>query len=173
MSEQLPRILSGRQPWWWMLIYGEKGIENRGRPMMGDYTGPLLLHASKRKSERGEREFYDSAVEWVSGRFGLAKAATLPRFDDLAFGGIIGRCNVVDVIPPHRQLYADEMVRKYPDLDLRWWMRDSWGYVIRDVRPTKFVPWSGAQGLQTATPELMASLGNDESSADPRASGAR
>lgn len=41
------RILTVRQPWAWVIIHGGKNVENRVRNIVGDYRGPVLVHAAK------------------------------------------------------------------------------------------------------------------------------
>src|SRR5690349_2172633 len=64
------KAISLSQPWAWLILNEEKRVENRKRNL-GNYRGPVLLHAAKRC--RTEHEWMH-AYDFVLERFGLAMA---------------------------------------------------------------------------------------------------
>ena len=75
------KILSLRQPWAHLVVFGSKDIENR--TWSTSYRGPFLVHASLVIDKEACREH------------GL-DAAELDR------GGVIGMAEIVDVVTQHR-----------------------------------------------------------------------
>jgi ASCH domain len=76
------KCLSVRQPLAWLIIMGEKRIENRGRPV--SHRGRLLIHSSSNKG---------SLHAFLDERPGVQLHPSW-----LAFGAIIGRVQLVDVV---------------------------------------------------------------------------
>jgi hypothetical protein len=68
------KALSVCQPWAWAIVHGIKTIENRSRPTR--HRGPLVIHASK--SRRYSKGDYSELLP------------TLPPFDQLDFGALVG-----------------------------------------------------------------------------------
>ncbi len=132
------KCLSLRQPWLWMVLHG-KHIENRKWPT--GYRGPILLHASKGCTA----SYYDDAIDWVQDALGLATAAQVPPLAELQRGGIVGRARIVDVARPGDG--AKSSLLSYWGVDMRWHMREQFGFVLADVEPLPFVPYKGALGL--------------------------
>lgn len=138
------KALSIRQPWAWAILHAGKRIENRDWKGCS-YRGPLLIHAAK---GCGKAEF-DDAIEsiiTIGAPRGLVRTVAemsvalrgvhhgegtwVPR-DEMQFGGIVGVCDVVDV------------VRESTDP----WFFGPLGLVLANVRPLPFVPLNGALGL--------------------------
>jgi hypothetical protein len=144
------KALSGRQPWWWAILHAGKRIENRvmvvrGRrcpPTWHRYRGPILLHASKGCT----KEYFRDACIWME-QAGVVPTTHPMTIDDMQRGGIIGRARIVGVIAPGDDAQAAAADADIPDLDLRWWMRDQYGFVLVDVEPLPFVPYPGSLGL--------------------------
>ena len=107
------KTLSIRQPWAWLIVYGGKDIENRSRRT--NFRGRFLVHASQGMT----RQEYNMAT-WIAGPLGV----TIPPFEELLRGGIIGSVELVDCLE----------VSSSP-----WYMGEK-GYLLRDPRPLPFVP---------------------------------
>jgi hypothetical protein len=133
------KCLSGRQPWWWLLLNG-KTIENR--VWNTTYRGPILLHAAKGCTGN---EYWE-ALHWVEVVFGFATAAKVPPLAELPRGGIVGRARIVDVIPPGGLPPAFHPP-EWSGLDMRWHMPEQYGFVLADVEPLPFRQCKGALGL--------------------------
>uniref|UniRef100_A0A193SBM5 ASCH domain-containing protein n=1 Tax=biofilter metagenome TaxID=1070537 RepID=A0A193SBM5_9ZZZZ len=133
--------ISIRQPWAWLIVRpdlagearaqgaanGElKDIENRTWPTR--YRGPLLIHAAKGMT-RAEYEDAQDPLYHAGG-----PVITLPAFDQLQRGGIVGVAALVDCVPPA--------------LRESWWHMDSqFGHRLAGVRPLPFFPCKGALGI--------------------------
>jgi hypothetical protein len=146
------RILSCLQPWCFIVLHLGKNIENRSKPVLGlDYLGDILLHASKSKGKMADRKHWAAAHAFIADRFGEEFAARIPPVGYLPMGGIVGRATVVGIVRP--------MTTEYPDgVDSRWHMREQNGYLLKDQRPTPFVPWAGCQSAIVAPAALLAAL---------------
>lgn len=75
------KVLSIKQPWAWLIVYGGKDIENR--TWQTKYRGKFLVHASASLDKDAVYRFHND----------------LPL--DLDFGGIIGEVELVDVVTNH------------------------------------------------------------------------
>ena len=114
------KTLSIRQPWAWLIVYGGKDIENRSRRT--NFRGRFLVHASQGMT----RQEYNMAT-WIAGPLGV----TIPPFEELLRGGIIGSVELVDCLE---------------DSSSPWYMGEK-GYLLRDPRPLPFVPYKGQLGF--------------------------
>ncbi|BDC78667.1 ASCH domain-containing protein [Pseudomonas aeruginosa] len=114
------KTLSIRQPWAWLIVYGGKDIENRSRRT--NFRGRFLVHASQGMT----RQEYNMAT-WIAGPLGV----TIPPFDELQRGGIIGSVELVDCLE---------------DSSSPWYMGEK-GYLLRDPRPLPFTPYKGQLGF--------------------------
>ena len=76
------KALSIRQPWAWLVVTGEKNVENRG--WSSNYRGPLYIHAAQ--------SFDDAGYKWVRKHFLRLKIPTPKAY---TLGAIIGRVNMV------------------------------------------------------------------------------
>ena len=123
------RILSIRQPWVWAILAGHKRVENRSWNTA--YRGPVLLHASltiDRDAARG-----------MQADLGLRVPA------ELDVGGIIGLCNLVDVIE------EDKTGRFGP------WFCGPYGWVLKDpITLPRPIGIPGKLKLWKAPPEVIA-----------------
>jgi hypothetical protein len=118
--------LSIRQPWAWLIANGHKDIENRCWKTLRRET--IYIHASKGMT-RGE---YDDALktcELVSAMSG--EAITLPPFEDLERGGIIGTVEIAGC------------VNKHPSP----WFFGEFGFILENAKPLPFRPYRGALGF--------------------------
>jgi hypothetical protein len=121
MSTTLPCI-SILQPWAWLIVNGHKDIENRG--WSTTFRGRILIHAGKKL---GKRDYADDREH-----FAEAHGITLPAFEDMPLGGIVGSATVTDCVREHTS---------------RWKMADCWGFVLKDQRVRQFVPYRGQLGI--------------------------
>jgi hypothetical protein len=116
------KAISIQQPWAWAILHAGKRIENRSWSTR--WRGPLLIHAGKAwsSSQEGDRRYLISC-------FGLDVPQGLP------LGGIVGLCDLVDVITAS------------PDR----WFEGPFGWVLDNVEPLPFRPYRGALGLFEVT----------------------
>jgi len=124
------KALSILQPWAWLIVRPDladprarltpllKDVENRTWPT--NRRGPFLIHAGKTYSRRRHDE-YSVAIRDM---FGI----TLPAYESMPRGGIVGRAFLADC-------------RR--DSASRWAAADSWHFVLRHAKPLPFVPWRG------------------------------
>jgi hypothetical protein len=110
------KALSIRQPYAWLIVAGHKPVENRTWTVT--HRGPLLIHAS--------RKMHPTPVAEIERKY----AISIPR-DQLQFGGIIGRVELVDIVTR-----SDSK-----------WFSGPFGWILRDARPLAFHPCTGAQTL--------------------------
>jgi hypothetical protein len=112
------KAISLRQPWAWALFHG-KSVENRNWP--SHYTGPLLIHASKK--------FDHDGYFWIRDMFPELK---MPHRDDFPLGAFVGQVRMVDC------------VSWYPSP----WFFGEWGHVYEN--PEEFdrvIPYKGELGI--------------------------
>ena len=77
------KALSIRQPWAWLIVSGQKDVENRS--WRTKFRGKFLVHASKKL----DKTTYDTLTEC---------GVELPPVDELKFGGIIGEAEIIDCV---------------------------------------------------------------------------
>ena len=123
------RLLSIQQPWAWLIVHGEKRIENRR--WRTRYRGPIAIHASLA---------FDHS--FASGRFPLPADAELPPIATLPRGAIVGVATIIDCVAAS----ADP------------WFSGPFGFVLAGVRPIEPLPWRGALGLSRLSPEAARML---------------
>lgn len=121
--------LSIRQPWAWLILHAGKDIENRTWPTKR--RGRVWVHAAKGMT----RDEYEEAFEFAFLKCGVA---TLPAFQDLPRGGVVG---------------SIEIVNSVTQSDSPWFCGPV-GFVLRNPVPVPFVPCKGSLGF-FATSELM------------------
>lgn len=142
------KILSLKQPWAHAIVSPlAKRIENR--TWRTTHRGPFLLHASKGCSSA----YLAWSLEWM--RAAGVLVGELAR-DALPMGGIVGIARVVDVLEP-----GSLGATTARDVDLRWWMRDQFGFVLADVRPLPFIPCRGSLNFFHAPPDVLARVPPD------------
>ncbi len=110
------RAISIRQPWAWLIVNGHKNIENRDWATR--FRGPVLIHAAKGMT----RAEYEECSDFARGL-----GATVPPFEDLERGGIVGQATVVDCVS---------------ESDSPWFF-GRYGFVLADTRILAFRPWRG------------------------------
>ena len=79
------RALSVKQPWAWQIINQRKNIENRTRNFVGQYRGPVAIHATLKPDQNALARLPMHAPDWV----------TASRVFD--YGVILGVVDLVDV----------------------------------------------------------------------------
>lgn len=139
--------LSIRQPWAWLILRPDivdpaarlvslgrdiKDVENRTRRTK--VRGRVLIHASKTMTRAEYTAGLDTAM--VACR----SALSLPAFEDLPRGGIVGSAEIVDCVEYSRSP----------------WFYGPWGYVLRDARPLPFIPCLGQLGFFEVPDTLLA-----------------
>lgn len=112
--------ISVRQPWAWLIIHGEKDIENRDWPTK--VRGRVLIHASKGMTKA---EYLDA---W---NYAHKRGTTAPSFDVLERGGIIGSVEIVDCV----------------SASMSPWFMGRFGFVLRNPIALPFRPFRGALGF--------------------------
>jgi len=116
------QALSIRQPWAWLILHAGKDIENRSWPTR--YRGRVLIHAGKGMTKAE----YQDAREHAAA---IAPHITLPAFEELPRGGIVGEMRIVDC-------KADS---------LSPWFFGPYGFVIEDAKRMPFTSCPGALGF--------------------------
>ncbi|TIN82671.1 ASCH domain-containing protein [Mesorhizobium sp.] len=140
MSDLPEFALSIRQPWCWAILHGGKDIENRDWPTR--MRGRICLHASKGMT-RGEYEDCLATIHAISEVRPFPSGLTLPAFDDLERGGIVGTVAITDCVSASASP----------------WFFGRYGFALRNAEATEFIPVKGALGffkwrdnLETAPP---------------------
>lgn len=117
--------LSIRQPWAWLIVNGHKDIENRS--WSTPFRGRFLVHAGKALT----RKQYEGVKNILWLHCDSTVSDQIPAYEDLQLGGFVGWSTVVDCVREH---------------DSPWKEHESYGFVLRDSKPTPFVPWKGRLG---------------------------
>jgi hypothetical protein len=139
------KALSLRQPWAHAVLHG-KNIENRR--WNTSFRGDFLIHAAKGCTEAE----YDDALIWVA--MSAKSNMTFPDWKDLQRGGIVGAAYLYDVISP-----GTEPIMPPSKADLRWWMREQYGFVLTDIRPSPvLLPCKGALGFWDVPDSVVEAL---------------
>ncbi len=120
------KAISIRQPWAWLIMNGGKDIENRDWPT--SVRGRVLVHASKGMTRY---EYEDALMTTASVCGGIEEAPSLPAFEDLQRGGILGTVEIVDCVTASTS---------------RWFF-GRYGFVLRNPRPQPFIPYKGMLGF--------------------------
>lgn len=120
--------LSVRQPWPWAILHG-KDIENRDWPTK--IRGRVCLHASKGMT-RDEYEDCLATIHAISRSRPFPPGLTLPAFDELPRGGIVGTVEITGCVA---------------DSDSPWFF-GRYGFVLRNAEQLdEFIPVKGALGF--------------------------
>ena len=148
------RVLTVRNPWAWALIHGGKTVENRPRNIVGEYRGPVAIHAGLAWDDRWGQHptapamFRAIAAERVRTGRGLVeiRQRMLNRR-----GEILG---VVDLVAVHdgRECETDDHAACS-----EWAMQGHIHLELRDPRPIDAqIQFRGNLGLQTLDDETTA-----------------
>lgn len=114
------KALSIRQPWAWLIVNGHKDIENRSWPTR--IRGPVLIHAAKGMTGAEYNDAYHLALEM---------GITIPRFNELERGGIVGVATITGC----------------SDNCLSPWFFGKFGFELANARVVPFVPCPGRLGF--------------------------
>ena len=114
------KALSIRQPWAWLIVNGHKDIENRSWPTR--FRGTVLIHAAKGMTTA---EYNDAYL------FALDQGITIPHFNNLERGGIVGQATVTGCC----------------DGGLSPWFFGKFGFELADAKPLPFLPYKGQLGF--------------------------
>lgn len=114
------KALSIRNPWAWLILHGGKDIENR--TWATKHRGQFLIHASKGMTRREYVDVFKYAAE---------RRASVPPFDQLQRGGIIGAVDLVDCVKESAS---------------PWYMGEV-AFVLANPRPLPFIECGGALGF--------------------------
>lgn len=144
-----PKVLTIRPVWAWLIVrpdlQGEaraqavranvlKSIENRTR--MTKHRGELYIHAGA-KHTRADL----NAARALVATFHDPRISVPDDLDQIATGGIIGRCVVTDCVPPSRR-------------ENRWHV-EGWGWVLGQCEALPWTPAEGRLGLWNMTDDLL------------------
>jgi hypothetical protein len=126
------KALSILQPWAWLIVNGQKDIENR--TWGTSFRGQVLIHAGKTYPKR---ELEDDIEYW--GRL----YPDFPRQRDGMIGGIVGVATIVDCVTK-----SDSK-----------WFNGPYGFVLRDARPLPFIPFRGMLGFFSVPEDVLGAIG--------------
>ncbi|MGC8888337.1 MAG: ASCH domain-containing protein [Verrucomicrobiia bacterium] len=119
------------QPWAWVILYGNKDIENR--VWKTEYRGKVLLHAGK--------NFPLDYYYYCSGYLIQEHKILLPPYDKIPLGAIVGIADLVDCVKKSDSI----------------WFEGPYGFVLRNVKPLEPIPCKGALNIWDV-PENIAKL---------------
>lgn len=129
------KALSIRQPWAWLIANGHKDIENRTWPTK--FRGRVLIHASKGMTRAEYEDVEDFLDDFTQ--------ITLPAFDVIERGGIVGVATITHCVPSNARASL-------------WHMEGQFGFQIADAKPLPFVACKGALGFFDVPKEIAAHL---------------
>ena len=109
--------LSVQQPWAFLIVSGQKDVENRSWPT--NVRGRVLIHAGKR--------FDAESYEYLLGQEGLL----MPEPVGFLRGGVVGEADLWDCVEDHASK----------------WFEGPFGFLLRNQRELPFRPWRGQLGF--------------------------
>lgn len=128
------KILSGLAPWWWAIVHLGKNIDNR--KWNPSYRGEFLLH-----STRCSKQDYSYAIKWMINNKFIQSEKDFPSIEELAFGCIIGKSTIFDVIPRNPTTSYN-----YPKLVTpQWHMKEQYGLALKDTTETEHIIFENGQ----------------------------
>lgn len=122
------KAISVRQPWAWCIVSAGKDIENRDWPTR--YRGTVLVHASKGMT-KDEFESCLSLCHAISRDNPFPSGLTMPAFEELQRGGIVGQVDIVDCVTDSPSP----------------WFYGRYGFVLENAKALPFRPLKGALGF--------------------------
>lgn len=121
----LPKLaLSIMQPWAWLIVSGNKDIENR--KWQTDVRGLVAIHAGKKVD--GDCAYSLAVDEHPVTGLDYCFQDIPNRYQ---VGGIVGVAEIVDCV----------------DRSVSPWFMGPYGFVIRNAQPVDFIPVRGALGF--------------------------
>ena len=138
--------LSVRQPWAALIAAGHKPVENRTWKATSSLIGQTIaIHASQ-GMDKDDRDWHEELLEHPE--FGMVPYADLVRGAVVAKAVVLGFYN--DSQDPRRVCGPDQkefgrIVGSEPFC--RWYVSQSWGWVLGDVRAVVPVPVKGSLGV--------------------------
>ncbi|MFQ5591606.1 MAG: 2-oxoglutarate dehydrogenase E1 [Phycisphaerae bacterium] len=129
MEDEDMKVISLLQPWATLWLLDIKRFATRS--WQTRYRGLLLVHASKRKDRAGFTLWYQLACrprDW-----------SLPAWDELPFGSIIGKVHLIDCVPTEHLINSTEC-----------WV-SGLERMLGDFSPGRFA-WYKTDPVQFATP---------------------
>jgi hypothetical protein len=115
------KALSIRQPWAWLIVNGQKTIENR--TWRTNIRGPVLIHASQKLYRDEWQMFLEDQA-----------ALNQPVPDEASLtGGIVGIVEIIDCI---------DIPQNLDEVDA-YWFDGPFGFVLRNAHPLPFQPVKG------------------------------
>ena len=84
------KCLSVMQPWAWLIVNGDKKVENRS--WKTNYRGPLLIHATKR--------FDPLAMDWIRSKIAMNLLNQISFPPVYRLGHIIGIVKLIECYSP-------------------------------------------------------------------------
>jgi len=122
------KAITVKPVWAWAIIYAGKNIENRS--WRTHIRGSVAIHASKNLT----RSEYEESKKRLPRRW----RKKLPAYEDLPRGVIIGAVELVDCVTES----------KSP------WFEGDYGFVLKNQRPIKPIPCTGALGFWNLPPGI-------------------
>lgn len=126
------KAITVKPVWAWAIIHAGKNIENRS--WLTHIRGPVAIHASKNLT----RSEYEESKEYLPRRW----RKELPAYEDLPRGVIIGVVDLVDCVTESKS---------------RWFGGD-YGFVLKNARPIKPIPCTGALSFWNLPAEIERKL---------------
>lgn len=148
------RALTLWRPWPDAIIHSSKRIENRDyRPPASLMGEVFALHAGKRYDDPSEGLRWPLPDDWKPPRehecpLGVVAVARLV--------GVVLPLEMIEVwVPPGASGHV--RVTDKP-LDMRWWSKGAFGWILSEVRALTPVPCNGMQGVWTLKPDIEAQV---------------
>lgn len=117
------KALSIQQPWAWLIVTGEKPVENRG--WVSNYTGPLLIHAGL--------SFDKAGYQWVRRNF---PSIRMPKPSGFALGALVGSVRMYGCVHPVETEYHSP------------WFSGPYGFLFVEARVFETpIPYRGQLGF--------------------------
>ncbi len=126
--------LSVQQPWAWAILHAGKSVENR--TWWTGHRGPLVIHAAKSRASYNRQDV---------GAWYRLHGQTLPDWEDLTKGALLGIVEVVDCV-------------RVADAPRSLWVEGPWCWVLANPRPfAKPILYPGSQNLFHVSEWLVSS----------------
>ncbi len=141
-------VLTLKQPWAWMVIYGTKPLENRRwwnklcQALMSECE-PFAVHVG----EKVTRSYYADAVEFARQE---DPELVVPSMEELVYGALLGTAVIWGK-------YTPEQWRPWGEEGhVPWHMEGQYGWALRDRTPLPSpIPMKGKQGFWSVDDALV------------------